>query len=97
MSSFCVHRKREAICALCLPVSRQGSTPLTNFVTYPLCFTAYINCDVTSQLASLKGGGALYPKNQAHTTPFHLKGYHLPLIKYLTAHLEVTTGYTYQV
>ena len=42
-----------------LPVSGQGSTPsLTNYITYPLCFTAYIIFDVSSQLSSLKGGGA---------------------------------------
>ena len=28
-----------------------------------LCFTAYTFCDVTSQLSSLKVGGALDPKN----------------------------------
>ena len=50
--------------ALPLPVTGQGSTPLlTNFVIYPLCFTAYTFCDVTSQLFSLKGGGASDPKN----------------------------------
>ena len=36
--------------------------PLTNFVIYPLCFTAYTLCDVTPQLFSLKGGGALIQK-----------------------------------
>ena len=42
--------------------------PLTNFVIYPLCFTAYTYCDVTSQLFSLKGGGASNPKTQTLTT-----------------------------
>ena len=61
---LCVHQKREAVCALPLPVTSQGSTPsLTNFVIYPLCFTGYTFCDVMSQLFSLKGGGASDPKN----------------------------------
>ena len=61
---FYVHQKREVVCALCLPVAKQGSTPLlTNLFTYPLCFTVYTFCDVTSQLFSLKGGGASEPKN----------------------------------
>ena len=60
-----VHQKGEAICALLFPVTRQGSiSTLTNFVIYPLCFTGYSFCDVTSQLTSLKGGGASDPKNQ---------------------------------
>ena len=49
--------------------------PLTNLVTYPLCFTGYINCDVTSQLASLNGGGALASKN------LDLNYWKTPLIK----------------
>ena len=45
------------------------ATPLlSNFVIYPLYFTAYIYCDVTSQLFKSKGGGALDPKNQTYTT-----------------------------
>ena len=39
-----VHRKREAICALRLPVTGQGP-PLTNCITYPLYFTPYIICE----------------------------------------------------
>ena len=63
---LCVHRKR---CALRYLRSRQGSTPpLHNFVIYPLCFYAYFDCDVTSQLVSRKGGGASDSKNQAYTT-----------------------------
>ena len=63
-----VHQKTEAVCARRLPVTRQGSTPpLTNFIIYPLCFTAYTFCDVTSQLSSLKGGGALDQKTQTYT------------------------------
>ena len=61
---LCVHQKREAVCALPLPVTRQGSTPpLTNFVIDPLCFTGYTFGDVMSQLFILKGGGASDPKN----------------------------------
>ena len=55
-----VHQKKEAVCALRLPVTGQGSTsPLTN----PHCFTSYTFCDVTSHLSSLKGGGASDSKN----------------------------------
>ena len=58
-----VHPKSEAVCALPSPVTGQGSTPsLTNFITYPLCFTTYTFSDVTSQLFSLKEGGASDPK-----------------------------------
>ena len=38
------------------------------WVIYPLCFTAYTFCNVTSQLFSLKGGGASDKKNQTSTT-----------------------------
>ena len=38
--------------------------PLTSFVIYPICFTAYTFCDLTSQLFSLKVGGASDPKKQ---------------------------------
>ena len=59
-----VHQKREAVCALRPPVTGQGITPpLTNFVIYALCFTLYTFCDATSQLSSLKGGGASDQKN----------------------------------
>ena len=40
----------------------------TNFATYPLCFTTNSFCDVTSQLLSLKGGGASDPKK---TDPYY--------------------------
>ena len=59
-----VHLKREANCALCSPVTGQSSTPtLTNFVIYPLCFTAYTFYDVMSQLSSLKGEEHQIEKN----------------------------------
>ena len=59
--------------------------PLTNFVIYPLCFTAYAFCDVTSQLFSLKGGGASDQKTHTSTTPTHLK-----LTMILTSNLQYT-------
>ena len=37
--------------------------PVTNFVISPHCFSECIICDVMPQLASLKGLGALDPKN----------------------------------
>ena len=67
-----VHQKREDVWALGLP--------LTNFVTYAQCFTAYTFCDVTSQLLSLKGGGASDPKKQNLTTQQSL------LLEFAVAH-----------
>ena len=65
MYSKYVHQKKEAVCALLL----QGNTPpFTNFLTYPLCFNAFTFCEVTSQLFSLKWGGASDPKSQTLTT-----------------------------
>ena len=56
-----VHQKREAVCALSLPVTGQDSTPLSLILLSIPYILPHTLC-VTSH-PSLKGGGASDPKN----------------------------------
>ena len=58
-----VMKKREAVCALPLPVTGQGSTPLS-LILLPILYVLLHPFFFTSQLFSLKGGGASDLKNR---------------------------------
>ena len=64
-----IYNEREMIFSLSLYLpSQQGSTPLTNFVIYPLCFLTAFIMTSRPQLFSRERGGASDKIKQTYTT-----------------------------